>query len=94
MIISSDGKNKFAIRNWEDLSVIKIFELNFGDYLCCGLCFPDQKLVVLGMFTNLVELNFEKMEITKSCNTKDYKNYFKCIEKVNDDILLTGGPEG
>ena len=42
MIISSHEKNKFAVRNRKDLSIIKIFDHGFGDVhgygdVRCGL---------------------------------------------------------
>ena len=40
MIISDHGKNKFAIRNRSDLSVVKTIEHNI-EYLRCGLYYPE-----------------------------------------------------
>ena len=65
MIISGHGKGKFAIRNRSDLLVIKTIKHDFGD-LYCGLSYPEQKLVVLGMWNNIVEFDFESMKITKN----------------------------
>ena len=85
MILSDDKWDKFAIRNHEDLSIIAIFKHDFG-YLWCGLCFPEQKVVVLGISSNIVEFNYEKMKITSNFRTKN--NVFH-IEKVNEEIFLT-----
>ena len=59
-------------------------EHNFG-YLRCGYSYPEQNIVVLGIKNNLVEFNFEKMEITKSLRIKNAVIY---IEKFNNDIFL------
>ena len=56
-----------------------------------GLCYSEQKLFILGIGTNLVEFDMDKMEITKNFETK-YSVYL--IEKVNDDTFLTGGSRG
>lgn len=60
MIISEDVNNKFTIRNRKDLSILKTIEHDFGQ-LKCGLCYPEKKVVVLGIFTNIVEFDYEKM---------------------------------
>ena len=65
MIISDHGENKFAIRNRSDLSIINTIEHEFG-FLFSGLCYPEQKVVVLGIWNNLVEFDLEKMIITKN----------------------------
>ena len=57
MIISDHVRDKFTIRNRSDLSVIKTIEHDFG-YLRCGLYYPEQKVVVLGIDKNLVEFDF------------------------------------
>ena len=64
MIISDDFTNKFTIRNRQTLSVMKRVEHDYG-CLYCGLCYPEQKVVVLGIGKNLVEFNYELMEFTK-----------------------------
>ena len=48
MIISDHEKNKFTIRNRSELTVIETIKHKFG-YLNCGLNYPDQKLIVLGI---------------------------------------------
>ena len=63
MIISGDEWNKFTIRNSWDLSVIKTVEHEFGNVLNCGLCYPNQKIVILGIEQSLVEFNYEMMKI-------------------------------
>ena len=57
MIISSEKDNKFIIRNRKDLSIIKIIEHDFG-YLYSGLCYPDQKVVVLGIGCNIIKFDY------------------------------------
>ena len=57
MIISEDYGGKLTIRNRSDLSVIKTIKHNYG-YLYCGLYFPEQKVVMLGMSKSLVEFDF------------------------------------
>ena len=90
MIISDHGKNVFTIRNRSDLSVIKTIEHDFG-YLSCGLYYPEQKVVVLGIDYHLIEFDFEQMKITKNVKTKSIVYH---IEKVNDETFLTGEYEG
>ena len=90
MIISDHGKNKFTIRNREDLSVIKTIEHEFG-YLNCGLCYPEQKLVELVISNNLVEFDFETMKITKNIQSKSSVLH---IEKVSDETFLTCDYDG
>ena len=63
MIISGDEWNKFTIRNSWDLSVIKTVEHEFGNVLNCGLCYPNQKIVILGIEQSLIEFNYEMMKI-------------------------------
>ena len=58
MIITSDLNSKFTIRNRRDLSVIKTVEHLFGD-LKCGICYPEQKLVLLGINRNLIKFDYE-----------------------------------
>ena len=87
MIISDHEFNKFTIRNRSDLSVIKIIKHNFGE-LNCGLYYPEQNVVVLGISKNLVEFDFEEdMKITKNYKTKSFVYH---IEKVDDETFLTG----
>ena len=86
MIISGDAYNKFMIRNRKDLTEIKTVEHNFG-CLYCGLCYPEQMIVVLGINNKLVEFNYEQMIITKYVCTY---NHVYHIEKVSDDNFLTG----
>ena len=59
--------------------------------MLCGLCYPEQKVVFLGINNNLVELDLEKMEITMNVKTI---NYVYHIEKVNDETFLTGQLRG
>ena len=46
---------------------------------------------MLGILDNLVQFDFERMEITKNVQTN--KNVFH-IEKVNDETFLTGERNG
>ena len=69
MIISDDVINKFTVRNSKNLSVIKTIGHKFGS-LRCGLCYPEQKVVVLGINDNLVEFNYEEMKIIKNVKTQ------------------------
>ena len=50
--------------------------------------YPEQKVVVLGISNNLVEFDFESMEITKNGDTKSYGVLH--IEKFNDTTFLSG----
>ena len=63
---------------------------NFG-LLHCGLYYPEQKTVVLGIEQNLIEFDFEKMEIARNIKAKEQVYH---IEKVNDDTFLTGEFQG
>ena len=69
MIVSDSGLNKFTFRNGSDFSIIKTFDIGKG-HLLCGLCYPEQKEVVLGISYNLVVINYEQMKITNSIETK------------------------
>ena len=53
----------------------------------CGFCSPEKKVVVLGLDQNIVEFDYEKMKITKNVKAKD--SVYN-IEKINDEIFLTG----
>ena len=65
MIISDDHlNNKLTIRNRYDLTVIQTIEHNFG-LVQCGLCYPEQNLIILGINKKLVEFNYEQMKITR-----------------------------
>ena len=57
----------------------------------CGLYYTGQHVVKLGIEENLVEFDFEKMNITKKIKTKDF---VLCIKNVNDDTFLTGEDNG
>ena len=57
MIISDDASNTFKIRNRTDLSVIKTIRHGFGR-LYNGLCYPENKVVVLGLGVNLVKFDY------------------------------------
>ena len=63
----------------------------FNGYLNCGLYYPEQKLVVMGIDKNLVEFDLDKMNFTKNVITT--KSVFH-IEKVNDDTFLTDEESG
>ena len=58
MIISDNFENKFQIRNRKDLSVIKTISHKFG-WLKCGLCYPEEKVVIIGIGANLIEFDLE-----------------------------------
>ena len=86
MIISDYGRDKFSLRNREDLSVIKTIKHTFG-FLRNGLYYPEQKVVVLGIDNKLVEFDLENMKIIKNVKTM---NSVLHLEKVNDDTILIG----
>ena len=92
MIISSDLKNELIIRNRLNLSIFKTVYHFFG-FLSCGICYPNELIVFLGINYYLVEFDYEKMEIRKYRNYEDFRDFYH-IEKVNDDIFLTGGYVG
>ena len=91
MIICNDIVDKFTIRNRKDLSIIRTVEHEYGN-INCGLCYPDQTIVVLGIHNNLVEFDYDQMKFTKKVIANDsvlYRLVFH-IERVNDDTFLTG----
>ena len=49
---------RFSIRNRNDLSIVKTIENDFG-YLHCGICYSDEKIFVLGIYTYIVEFDYE-----------------------------------
>lgn len=61
--------NTFTLRNRHDLSVINKVSHLFGD-LKCGLCYPEEMVVLLGIDDNLVEFNYEQMKIIKNFKTQ------------------------
>ena len=68
MIISDDVANKFTLRNRSCLSVIKTIEHEFG-YIRCGMCYPKQRVVLLGINDNLVEFDYKQRKIIKNVKT-------------------------
>ena len=74
------------IRNRYDLSILATIDHNLGS-LYCGLCYPEEMVVVLGINNQLVEFDYSLMMITKQVCTY---NHVYHIEKVNDDNFLTG----
>lgn len=90
MILSEDYSNFFTIRNRRDLSIIKDVFHNYG-VINSGLCYPDQKIVVLGINNNLVYFNYESMKITFSFSTYNTVSH---MVKVTEDIILIGEIKG
>ena len=90
MIISEEGVHKFKIRNLKDLKIIKTVEHDYG-FLHCGLCYPERKIVVLGISDFLVEFNYESMEITNSFLTMNEVSH---IQEGNNETFLVGELKG
>ena len=51
------------------------------------MCYPEQKIVILGIDARIVEFDYAQMRIVKNLRTEE--DVFH-IEKVNDDTFLTG----
>ena len=85
MIISGESYNKMYIRNRKDFSIIKIVKHHYWGYLFSGLCYPLQKVIVLGIGKYLIEFDYENMKIMKDAKTE---NSVCHILKVNDETFL------
>ena len=82
------GSSKLTLRNRKDLKVIKTIHNKYG-LLYCGLNYPEEKIIILGISWNLVRFNYKEMRITEKVNTKDVD--VLQIVKVNETTFLIGG---